>query len=91
VVVNTFYEMEAEMVDHLESTFGKLVQSIIPLVPKNTTSSSSRSAENPNSSFSDSECLKWLNSWEPESIIYILHPMAEVFASSRQLSLMVPL
>lgn len=71
VVVNTFYEMEAEMVDHLGSTFGKPVWSIGPLVPKNTTSSSSGSAENPNSSFSDSECLKWLNSREPESVIYI--------------------
>lgn len=65
-VVNSFYEMEGEMLDHLERTFGKPVWSIGPLLPKNTTSSSSGS-----SSFSDSDCLKWLNSREPESVIYI--------------------
>nr|ABR16563.1 unknown [Picea sitchensis] len=89
VLVNTFYEMEAEMVDHLGSTFGKPVWSIGPLVPKNATSSSSGTAENPNSSFSDSECLKWLNSREPESVVYVnfgsqialsAHQMQEVAA-----------
>lgn len=83
VVVNTFYEMEAEMVDHLGSIFGKPVWSIGPLVPKITTSSSG------SSSFSDSKCLKWLNSREPESVIYInfgsqialsAHQMQEVAA-----------
>lgn len=84
VVVNTFYEMEAEMVDHLGSIFGKPVWSIGPLVPKITTSPSSGSC-----SFSDSECSKWLNSREPESVIYInfgsqialsAHQMQEVAA-----------
>lgn len=66
VVVNTFYEMEGEMLEHLGSTYGKPVWSIGPLLPKNTTSSSPGS-----SSFSNSECLKWLNSQETESVIYI--------------------
>lgn len=88
VVVNTFYEMEAEMMDHLGTTFGKPVLSIGPLVPKYI-SPPSGSAGNPNSSFSDSECLKWLDSQEPASVIYInfgsqialsAHQMQEVAA-----------
>lgn len=83
VVVNTFYEMEAEMVDHLGSTFGKPVWSIGPLLPTTTIFGISEGRN------IDSECFKWLDSRDPESVLYInfgseitlsVHQMQEVAA-----------
>ena len=70
VVINTFYELEAEIVEYYKKAIGKPVWTLGPLslYNKDFTSKAMRGKK---SSVDEQQVLSWLDSKEPKSVVYV--------------------
>ncbi|KAJ7946078.1 Glycosyltransferase [Quillaja saponaria] len=83
VVVNSFYELEKDYVNHYRKVLGKKAWHIGPLslwVGNNNEEKSDRGKE---SSISENDCLKWLDSKEPNCVVYICFGSVANFTESQ--------
>eukprot|EP01018_Ginkgo_biloba_P028666 Gb_13406 [translate_table: standard] len=64
LVMNTFDALEAEFVDHIRKIFGKSVWTVGPVLRPQNQSLMSQSDSN-------WECVRWLHSHKPGSVLYI--------------------
>ncbi|KAL9264429.1 Scopoletin glucosyltransferase-like protein [Drosera capensis] len=95
IIMNSFYELEPDYVDYYRNVMGKRAWHIGPvsLFNRNIEDKARRGKK---SVIDEDECLKWLNSKEPNSVIYIsfgsitkfsiaqLHEIAGALESSGQ-------
>ncbi|KAL0559713.1 hypothetical protein IC582_000080 [Cucumis melo] len=82
VVVNSFYELEAEYVDCYKDVLGRKAWPIGPLslTNKKTQEITQRGRE---SAIDEHECLKWLDSQKPDSVVYICFGSLAKFNSAQ--------
>ncbi|KAI9182162.1 hypothetical protein LWI28_022682 [Acer negundo] len=67
VVVNSFYELEPAFADYYRNVLGKRAWHIGPLSLCNE----DKASRGKQASIDGNECLKWLNSKKPNSVVYI--------------------
>nr|UGK54243.1 glycosyltransferase [Ornithogalum saundersiae] len=69
IVINTFYELEPEIIEYYKKTIGKPVWPIGPLslCNRDLTSKATRGKK---SSIDEHQVLSWLDSMEPKSVLY---------------------
>lgn len=70
IVINTFYELEPEFVEQYEKAIGKSVWPIGPLSLYNK-DVASKAARGRKSSIDEHQVMSWLDSMEPQSVIYV--------------------
>lgn len=82
VVVNSFYELEAEYVDCYRDVLGRKAWPIGPLSLCNndTQETKQRGRE---SAIDEHECLKWLDSQKPNSVVYVCFGSLAKFNSAQ--------
>ncbi|KAL5562474.1 hypothetical protein UlMin_032221 [Ulmus minor] len=70
VIVNSFYELEPAYLDHYRKVFGRKAWQIGPLFlcNKETEDKANRGEE---ASVDKNECLKWLDSKKPNTVVYV--------------------
>ncbi|KAM7531709.1 hypothetical protein LguiB_035119 [Lonicera macranthoides] len=69
VVVNTFEELEGDYVKEYTKAKGKKVWCIGPVSLSNETDTD-KAGRGKKSSIDEHHCLKWLDSWDPSSVVY---------------------
>ncbi|EXC17291.1 UDP-glucose flavonoid 3-O-glucosyltransferase 7 [Morus notabilis] len=82
MVVNSFYELEPVYADHYRKVLGNKAWHIGPvsLCNKNASEKARRGKE---SAIDEHECLKWLDSKKPNSVIYICFGTNSSFSASQ--------
>lgn len=70
VIVNSFYELEPDYADFFKKELGRRVWCIGPVSLSNR-SIKDKAQRGKQASVDEYECLKWLNSKQPDSVIYI--------------------
>ncbi|KNA20579.1 hypothetical protein SOVF_051200 [Spinacia oleracea] len=70
VIVNSFYELEPDYADFFKKDLGRRAWHIGPVSLYNR-SNQEKAQRGKTSSIDQHECLKWLNSKKPDSVIYI--------------------
>ncbi|XP_021714519.1 scopoletin glucosyltransferase-like [Chenopodium quinoa] len=70
VIVNSFYELEPDYADYFRKDLGRRAWHIGPVSLYNR-SIEQKSNRGKQASIGEHECLKWLNSKKPDSVIYI--------------------
>ncbi|KAG5238792.1 scopoletin glucosyltransferase [Salix suchowensis] len=82
VVVNSFYELEPAYADHYRKAFGRKAWHVGPvsLCNRNTDDKAERGRE---ASINENECLKWLESKKPNSVVYICFGSMVSFSASQ--------
>ncbi|XP_047337440.1 scopoletin glucosyltransferase-like [Impatiens glandulifera] len=70
VLVNSFYELEPDYADHYRNVIGKRAWQIGPVCLYNR-ERSDKANRGKESSIDEHECLKWLDSKKPNSVIYV--------------------
>ncbi|KAL2939353.1 Scopoletin glucosyltransferase [Bienertia sinuspersici] len=70
VIVNSFYELEPEYADFFRKELGKRTWNIGPVSLRNR-SREDKGQRGKQASTDEHECMKWLNSKKPNSVIYI--------------------
>nr|AXK92492.1 flavonoids UDP-glycosyltransferase [Siraitia grosvenorii] len=82
VVVNSFYELEADYADCYRNVLGKKAWHIGPLslCNKGTEEKAQRGSE---SAIDEHECLKWLDSKKPNSVVYVCFGSMAKFNSAQ--------
>ncbi|KAF8110379.1 hypothetical protein N665_0085s0104 [Sinapis alba] len=70
VVVNSFYELESDYADFYKSTVAKRAWHIGPLSVHNR-GSGEKAERGKKASIDEVECLKWLDSKKPDSVVYL--------------------
>nr|BAF49308.1 putative glycosyltransferase [Eustoma grandiflorum] len=71
VVMNSFYELEPDYVNHYKNVMGKRSWHVGPLLLCKKEFGEDVSQRGKESAINTRECLKWLNSKNPNSIVYI--------------------
>ncbi|GAB2291684.1 hypothetical protein Dimus_025937 [Dionaea muscipula] len=79
VIMNSFYELEPAYVDHLRQALGRRAWPIGPVSLFNVVNrrrsniavEDKRSIRGKKSAIDEEECLKWLDSKEPNSVVYV--------------------
>ncbi|KAK2665037.1 hypothetical protein Ddye_003611 [Dipteronia dyeriana] len=86
VVVNSFYELEPAYADYYRNVFGRKAWHVGPvsLCNENFEDKASRGRQ---ASIDENECLKWLNSKKPISVIYICFGSISNFNSDQLMEL----
>jgi hypothetical protein len=86
VVVNSFYELEMAYVDHYKKFWGRKAWHIGPvsLCNKDTEDKAKRGKE---ASIDEHECLKWLSTKKPNSVVYICFGSTANFSDSQLLEI----
>ncbi|XP_002518722.4 uncharacterized protein LOC8288161 [Ricinus communis] len=86
VIVNSFYELEPDYVDNFKKVLGIKAWNIGPisLCNSNIQDKAKRGRE---ASIDENECLGWLNSKKPNSVIYICFGSVANFLSSQLLEI----
>ncbi|KAM1139477.1 hypothetical protein FF1_039621 [Malus domestica] len=79
-IVNSFYELEPAFADHYRTVFGRKAWHIGPL-------SSVNKAADDEASLDQHECLNWLNSKKPNSVVYICFGSTTNFIDSQLLEI----
>eukprot|EP00258_Populus_trichocarpa_P007981 XP_002313131.3 scopoletin glucosyltransferase [Populus trichocarpa] len=82
VVVNSFYELEPVYADHYRKAFGRKAWHVGPvsLCNRNIDDKAERGRE---ASINENECLKWLDSKKPNSVVYICFGSMASFSASQ--------
>ncbi|XP_015892859.3 scopoletin glucosyltransferase-like [Ziziphus jujuba] len=82
VVVNSFYELEPAFADHYKKVLGVKAWQIGPfsLSNKENKEKSQRGVE---TSIDEEECLNWLNSKKPNSVVYVSFGSIAKFSASQ--------
>ncbi|KAF3671765.1 UDP-glucose flavonoid 3-O-glucosyltransferase 7 [Capsicum annuum] len=89
-IVNSFYELESNYVKHYREVVGRKAWHVGPvsLCNKDNEDKAQRGQE---SSFSEQQCLDWLNTKEPKSVIYICFGSMSIFSSAQLLEIAIAL
>ncbi|KAE8698604.1 UDP-glycosyltransferase 73B4 [Hibiscus syriacus] len=82
VVVNSFYELEAPYADYFRNVLGKKAWHIGPLSLCNR-ENIDKAERGKKSAIDEHECLKWLDSKEPNSVLYICFGSMTCFTSAQ--------
>ncbi|KAF7811006.1 scopoletin glucosyltransferase-like [Senna tora] len=82
VVTNSFYEMEEVYADHYKKVLGRKAWHIGPvsLCNRDIKEKSNRGKE---ASIDEEECLKWLDSKQPNSVLYVSFGSLTIFPESQ--------
>ncbi|XP_042518175.1 scopoletin glucosyltransferase-like [Macadamia integrifolia] len=85
VVVNSFYELEPNYVEHFKKVLGRKVWHVGPvaLVNRKTTTEKVKRGEGHGSSSFFDDCLKWLDSMEPKSVLYVCFGTSPCFLAAQ--------
>ncbi|KAK3195842.1 hypothetical protein Dsin_027152 [Dipteronia sinensis] len=87
VVVNSFYELEPAYADYYRNVLGKRAWHIGPL----SLSNEDKASRGKRASIDENECLKWLNSKKPNSVVYICFGSVANFNSDQLMEIAVGL
>ncbi|KAG5062723.1 hypothetical protein AAZX31_02G099300 [Glycine max] len=82
VVVNSFYELEKVYADHFRNVLGRKAWHIGPLSLCNK-DAEEKARRGKEASIDEHECLKWLNTKKPNSVIYICFGSTVKFPDSQ--------
>ncbi|KDP24999.1 hypothetical protein JCGZ_23982 [Jatropha curcas] len=82
VVVNSFYELEQAYADHYRNVLGRTARHIGPVSISNR-GMEDKAQRGKEASIDEHECLKWLNSKKPNSVIYICFGSSSNFSDSQ--------
>ncbi|WMV12854.1 hypothetical protein MTR67_006239 [Solanum verrucosum] len=85
-IVNSFYEMEPNYVQHFREVVGRKVWHVGPVSLCNK-DNEDKSQRGQDSSLSEQKCLDWLNTKEPKSVIYICFGSMSIFSSDQLLEI----
>ena len=90
VVINSFYELEPDYIDHYRNVWGRKAWHIGPvsLCNKDTKDKAQRGTE---ASIDEQECLKWLATKKPNSVFYICFGSISNFSDSQLMEIAVGL
>ncbi|XP_059447917.1 scopoletin glucosyltransferase-like [Corylus avellana] len=77
IVVNSFYELEPAYADHYRNVLGKKAWHIGPVSVCN------KEGQDKESSVDEHECLKWLNTKKPNSVVYVCFGSMAYFNDSQ--------
>ncbi|KAH7575285.1 hypothetical protein ACOSP7_005215 [Xanthoceras sorbifolium] len=90
VVVNSFYELEPAYADYYRNVLGRRAWHIGPLslCNKNVEDKAFRGKQ---ASIDENECLKWLNSKKPNSVVYICFGSVANFNSDQLMEIAIGL
>lgn len=81
-IVNSFYELEPEYADYYRKVLGRRAWHIGPLSLCNR-DLKGKSQRGNKTSIDEHECLKWLDSKEPNSVVYVCFGSLSRFSSSQ--------
>ncbi|XP_015950322.1 scopoletin glucosyltransferase [Arachis duranensis] len=70
-VVNSFYELEKDYADHFRNVLGRKAWHIGPLFLINKDDTQDKAQRRKDASIDENECLKWLDTKKPNSIVYV--------------------
>ncbi|MED6197100.1 hypothetical protein PIB30_053540 [Stylosanthes scabra] len=84
-VVNSFYELEKDYADHFRNVLGRKAWHIGPLflVNKDDDDDDGKAQRGKDASIDENECLKWLDTKEPNSVVYICFGSIAKFPDSQ--------
>ncbi|KAI4295674.1 hypothetical protein L6164_035693 [Bauhinia variegata] len=82
LVVNSFYELEQPYADHFRKVLGRKAWHIGPLSLCNT-DIEEKALRGKQGAINEHECLKWLDSKEPNSVVYVCFGSLANFAESQ--------
>ncbi|KAI9128834.1 hypothetical protein K1719_000317 [Acacia pycnantha] len=85
-IINGFAELEEEYIEHYKKTTGKTVWHLGPTSLLNS-SSEDKAERNLKAAVSEDEILSWLNSKQPNSVLYLCFGSAAHFADEQLLEL----
>ncbi|KAL3814247.1 hypothetical protein ACJIZ3_015515 [Penstemon smallii] len=71
VLVNSFYELEPDYADYYKKVFGRRAWNIGPLLLCNDIGAEEKGQRGKKSAIDENECLAWLDSKRPNSIVYV--------------------
>lgn len=71
IIVNTFHELEPDFADHYRNVFGRKAWHIGPVSLCNKAAQDKTEIRGMEASLDEHECLNWLNSKKPNSVVYI--------------------
>ncbi|KAH0977516.1 hypothetical protein GBA52_027235 [Prunus armeniaca] len=71
IIVNSFYELEPDFADHYRNVFGRKAWHIGPVSLCNKAAEDKTEIRGMEASLDEHECLNWLNSKKPNSVVYI--------------------
>ncbi|XP_059314001.1 scopoletin glucosyltransferase-like [Lycium ferocissimum] len=89
-IVNSFYELEPNYVKHYREVVGRKAWHIGPVSLCNK-DNEEKAQRGQDSSVCEQQCLDWLNSKEPESVIYICFGSMSIFSSPQLLEIAMAL
>ncbi|KAJ7969197.1 Glycosyltransferase [Quillaja saponaria] len=70
-IINSFYELEKDYVDYYRNVIGRKAWHIGPLSLCHADNIEEKSQRGKESSIAENECLKWLDSRKPDSVVYV--------------------
>ncbi|XP_031256687.1 scopoletin glucosyltransferase-like [Pistacia vera] len=82
VIVNSFYELEPAYADHYRKVLGRRAWHVGPVSLCNR-SLEDLASRGKQASIDEQECLKWLNSKEPNSVVYVCFGSVANFSSAQ--------
>ncbi|XP_019165287.1 PREDICTED: scopoletin glucosyltransferase-like [Ipomoea nil] len=82
VIFNSFYELEPDFVEHYKNVLGRRAWSVGPLSLYNR-DVEDKAERGKKSAIDEHECLKWLDSKNPHSVVYICFGSVANFAPSQ--------
>ncbi|CAI9786300.1 unnamed protein product [Fraxinus pennsylvanica] len=83
VIVNSFYELEPDYADHFRKVLKRNAWHIGPLFSCNKGREDDKAQRGKESAIDKHECLEWLNSKEPNSVVYICFGSMATFTSKQ--------
>ncbi|MCE2055937.1 hypothetical protein HAX54_043776 [Datura stramonium] len=89
-IVNSFYELEPNYVKHYREVVGRKVWHVGPVSLCNK-DNEDKAQRGQDSSFCEQQCLDWLNTKEPKSVIYICFGSMSIFSSAQLLEIAIAL
>nr|GMC85455.1 scopoletin glucosyltransferase-like [Ipomoea batatas] len=82
VIFNSFYELEPDYAEHYKKVLGRRAWSVGPLSLYNR-DAEDKAERGKKSAINEHECLKWLDSKNPHSVVYICFGSVANFAPSQ--------
>ncbi|KAL2537489.1 UDP-glycosyltransferase 73B3 [Forsythia ovata] len=83
VLVNSFYELEPDYANHYRKVLRRNSWHIGPLLLSNKGGEDDKSQRGKESAIDEHECLEWLNSKEPNSVVYICFGSMATFTAKQ--------
>ncbi|XP_051146569.1 scopoletin glucosyltransferase-like [Andrographis paniculata] len=83
VVINSFYELESDYIEHYRNVLGRRAWPIGPLLLANNINRSSRAHRGKQSSIDVDECLAWLDSKNTNSVVYMCFGSTATFSPAQ--------